>query len=56
MNKATITISSPIYGDETVTLENTHLAFLYATIVGTVQGALKSGNSITALTVEENLA
>ena len=53
MNKATITIISPITGEAVRVIEQESVCTFYAHIVGTIQGALAAGSIVTNLDVVE---
>lgn len=53
MNTATITIQSPFTGESVRVIEDANIGTLYARIVGTVDGALSAGCTITNMSIVE---
>ena len=53
MNKPTLTIASPVMGEAVRIIEQESVCTFYAHIVGTIQGALSAGCTITNLDIVE---
>ena len=52
MHKATINVSSPIWGEDIRTVEHEDIHMFHATIAGMVEGITSCGSVVTRLTFE----
>ena len=53
MHKATLTLISPLTGESVRVIEDDNASIFYARIVGTIQGAISAGCTITNLDIVE---
>ena len=52
MHKATIAISSPIWGEDVRTVEHEDIHMFHATVAGMVEGITACGSVVTRLTFD----